>query len=116
MYVVDGKDYPMKKIIVAKVLDISARATGWPPGYDILIAHVDRNCKKCKKGMDIKIVPIPIANKIPKHNTKALHIVACNYMKSFCIMFRNFISYWDRNYFNIHSFFTFFTISIYMSD
>ena len=76
MYVVDGKDYPMKKIIVAKVLDISARATGWPPGYDILIAHVDRNCKKCKKGKNIKIVPIPIANKIPKHNTKALHVVA----------------------------------------
>ena len=76
MYVVDGKDYPMKKIIVAKVLDISARATGWSPGYDILIAHVDRNCKKCKKGMNIKIVPIPIANKIPKHNTKALHVVA----------------------------------------
>ena len=28
MYVVDGRHYPKKKIIVAKVLDISARATG----------------------------------------------------------------------------------------
>jgi len=27
-YVVDGKNYPNKKIIIAKVLDISARATG----------------------------------------------------------------------------------------
>ena len=74
--IVDGKNYPKKKIIVAQVLDFSARATGWPPGYDIVIAHVDRNCKKCKKGKNIKIVPIPIANKIPKHNTKALHVVA----------------------------------------
>ena len=42
MYVVAGKDYPIKKIIVAKVLDISIRATGYPPGYDLMIAHVDR--------------------------------------------------------------------------
>ena len=35
MYVVDGKNYPKKKIIIAKVLDISARATGHPPGNDI---------------------------------------------------------------------------------
>ena len=41
MYVVDGKNYPKKKIIIAKVLDISARATGTPPGYDIIVAHVD---------------------------------------------------------------------------
>ena len=37
MYVFAGKDYPMKKIIIAKVLDISIRATGYPPGYDIMI-------------------------------------------------------------------------------
>ena len=75
-YIVDGKNYPKKKIIVAKVLEFSARATGWPPGYDIAIAHVDRNCKKCKKGKKIKIVPIPIANTLPKLNTKALHVLA----------------------------------------
>tara|TARA_B100001179_G_scaffold73985_1_gene51896 strand:- start:337 stop:753 length:417 start_codon:yes stop_codon:yes gene_type:complete len=32
IYVVDGKNYPNKKIIIAKVLDISARATSRPPG------------------------------------------------------------------------------------
>ena len=74
MYVVDGKNYPKKKIIIAKVLDISARATGVPPGYDILVAHVDRNCKKCKKGQNIQISPIPIANNLPEMNTEALHI------------------------------------------
>ena len=73
MYVVDGKNYPKKKIIIAKVLDISARATGHPPGNDILIAHVDRNCNRCNK--DIKITPIPIANNLPALGTKALHIV-----------------------------------------
>jgi len=72
MYVVDGKNYPNKKIIIAKVLDISARSTGEPPGYDILVAHVDRNCIKCNK--DIKIKPIPIANNLPTINTKAIHI------------------------------------------
>ena len=76
MYVVDGRHYPKKKIIVAKVLDISARATGSSPGYDILIAHVDRNCTRCNKGKDLKIVPIPIANSLPPKNTKALHVVA----------------------------------------
>ena len=74
-FIVDGKNYPKKKIIVAQVLDFSARATGWPPGYDIVIAHVDRNCKKCKKGKKINIVPIPIANTLPKLNTKALHVL-----------------------------------------
>jgi hypothetical protein len=74
MYVVDGKNYPKKKIIIAKVLDISARATGTPPGYDIIVAHVDRNCKKCTKGKEIKINPIPIANNLPIMNTEALHI------------------------------------------
>jgi hypothetical protein len=72
MYVVDGKNYPNKKIIIAKVLDISARSTGEPPGYDILVAHVDRNCNRCNK--DITIIPIPIANNLPAINTKALHI------------------------------------------
>ena len=72
MYVVAGKDYPMKKIIVAKVLDISIRATGYPPGYDIMIAHVDRFCDKCNSKINIK--PIPVASKIPPINTNALHI------------------------------------------
>ncbi|MDA8942285.1 hypothetical protein N9I44_01115, partial [bacterium] len=63
MYVVDGANYPNKKIIIAKVLDISARSTGEPPGYDILVAHVDRNCNRCNK--DIEINPIPIANNFP---------------------------------------------------
>ena len=72
MYVVDGANYPNKKIIIAKVLDISARSTGEPPGYDILVAHVDRNCNRCNK--DIQINPIPIANNLPMINTKALHI------------------------------------------
>ena len=70
MYVVDGANYPNKKIIIAKVLDISARSTGEPPGYDILVAHVDRNCNRCNK--DITINPIPIANNLPAINTKAL--------------------------------------------
>ena len=73
LWVVDGKNYPKKKIIIAKVLDISARATGVPPGNDILVAHVDRNCDRCNK--DIKITPIPIANNLPAIGTKALHIV-----------------------------------------
>ena len=74
MYVVDGKNYPNKKIIIAKVLDISARATSVPPGYDIVVAHVDRNCKKCSKDVNIKITPIAIANNLPIMNTKALHV------------------------------------------
>ena len=72
MFVVAGKNYPIKKTIIAKVLDISIRATGHPPGYDIMIAHVDRFCKKCNK--NIIISPIPVASKIPPINTKALHI------------------------------------------
>ena len=32
IYVFDGKNYPNKEIIIAKVLDISARATSRPPG------------------------------------------------------------------------------------
>ena len=75
MYVVDGKNYPNKKIIIAKVLDISARATSVPPGYDIVVAHVDRNCKKCSKDVNIKITPIAIANNLPIMNTEALHVV-----------------------------------------
>ena len=75
MYVVDGKNYPNKKIIIAKVLDISARATSRPPGYDIVVAHVDRNCKKCSKDVNIKITPIAIANNLPIMNTEALHVV-----------------------------------------
>ena len=75
MYVVDGKNYPNKKIIIAKVLDISARATSVPPGYDIVVAHVDRNCKKCSKDVNIKITPIAIANNLPIINTEALHVV-----------------------------------------
>ena len=75
MYVVDGKNYPNKKIIIAKVLDISARATGLPPGYDIVVAHVDRNCKECSKDVNIKITPIAIANNLPLMDTKALHVV-----------------------------------------
>ena len=71
MYVVAGKNYPIKTI-VAKVLDISIRATGHPPGYDIMIAHVDRFCHKCNNS--IKIIPIPVASKIPPINTKALHV------------------------------------------
>ncbi len=74
MYVVDGSRYPQKKVIIAKVLDISIRNTGEPPGYDIMLAHVDRNCKKCNKKDDITIVPIPISNKIPQINTKAIHV------------------------------------------
>lgn len=75
IYVVDGRQYPGKKIIIAKVLDISARATAFSPGYDIVIAHVDRNCKECAQGRKNKITPIPVANKIPRIKTKALHIV-----------------------------------------
>ena len=75
LYVVDGKNFPDKKIIVAKVLDISARFKKGVRNNDLLIAHVDRNCEKCK-GNEIVIKPIPIANSLPPLNTKALHIVA----------------------------------------
>jgi hypothetical protein len=66
----------VEKIIIAKILDISARATNGPFGYDTLIAHVDRNCSKCQEGKNITIKPIPIANSLPAINTKALHIIA----------------------------------------
>ena len=65
MFVVAGKNYPIKKTIIAKVLDISIRATGYPPGYDIMIAHVDRFCKKCNQ--NIIISPIPVALKNSSH-------------------------------------------------
>ena len=61
----------IKKLLLLKFL-IYLRSTGEPPGYDILVAHVDRNCNKCNK--DIKIKPIPIANNLPTINTKAIHI------------------------------------------
>ena len=60
----------IKKLSLLRYLDISARSTGEPPGYDILVAHVDRNCNRCNK--DITIIPIPIANNLPAINTKAL--------------------------------------------
>ena len=72
IYIVDGKNYPEQKIIIAKILDISARATRGPFGYDTLIAHVDRNCDRCKERKDIIIKSIPIANSLPAINTKAL--------------------------------------------
>ena len=71
MYVVSGKEFP-KKIIIGKVIDISMRVTGVPPGYDIMIALVDRNCKKCNTSIPIK--PIPVATQIPKINSKARHV------------------------------------------
>ena len=75
IYIVDGKNYPEQKIIIGKILDISARVTKGPFGYDTLIAHVDRNCDRCQEGKDIIIKPIPIANSVPALNTKALHVV-----------------------------------------
>ena len=74
MYVVEGNSWQEKQKIIAKVLDISARKNGHPPGYDLLVAHVDRNCKKCQKNKNIIITPIPLANKLPKIGTSAQHI------------------------------------------
>ena len=66
----------LKKIIIAKILDISARATKGLFVYGTLTTHIDRNCDKCQKGNEIIIKPIPIANSIPSLNTKALHVIA----------------------------------------
>ena len=76
MYVVEGNSWQGKQKIIAKVLDISGRTTGMPEagGYDLLVAHVDRNCKKCQKNKDINIVPIPLANKLPAIGTPAQHV------------------------------------------
>ena len=74
MYVVEGNSYQGKQIIIGKVLDIAGRATGHPPGYDLLLLHIDRNCNKCQKNKNVKIEPIPLANKIPPIGTKAQHI------------------------------------------
>ena len=74
MYVVEGNSYQGKQKIIGKVLDIAGRANGHPPGYDLLLLHIDRNCKKCQKNKDIKIEPIPLANFIPEIGTKAQHI------------------------------------------
>ena len=74
MYVVEGNSYQGKQIVIGKVLDIAGRATGHPPGYDLLLLHIDRDCKKCQKNKDVKIEPIPLANKIPPIGTKAQHV------------------------------------------
>ena len=76
MYVVEGNSWQGKQKIIAKVLDISGRASGYPEagGYDLLVAHVDRNCKKCQKNKEVKIIPIPLANKLPAIGTPAQHI------------------------------------------
>lgn len=73
MYVCDGADYGrVGKTIIGKVIDFSARMTGHPPGYDIAIAHIDRNCSKCNK--NIKIKPIPLANKLPPIGGDGIHV------------------------------------------
>ena len=74
MYVVEGNSYQGKQKIIGKVVDIAGRTNGHPPGYDLLLLYIDRNCKKCQKNKDIKIEPIPLANFIPKLGTKAQHI------------------------------------------
>ena len=76
MFVVEGNSWQGKQKIIAKVLDISGRTTGMPEGggYDLLVAHVDRDCKQCQKNKDIIIVPIPLANKLPEIGTPAQHI------------------------------------------
>ena len=76
MFVVEGNSWQGKQKIIAKVLDISGRTSGFPEGggYDLLVAHVDRNCKLCQKNKDIIITPIPLANKLPAIGTPAQHI------------------------------------------
>ena len=74
MYVVEGNTAQGKQKVIGKVLDIAGRVNGSPPGYDLLLLHIDRDCKKCQKNKDIKINPIPLANNIPKIGTKAQHI------------------------------------------
>ena len=73
MYICDGADYGRAgKTIIGRVIDFSARMTGQPPGYDIAVAHVDRNCDKCDKS--VKINPIPLANKLPPLGASAVHV------------------------------------------
>ena len=76
MFVVEGNSWQGKQKIIAKVLDISGRTSGFPEGggYDLLVAHVDRDCKQCQKNKDINIDPIPLANKLPIIGTPAQHI------------------------------------------
>ena len=74
MYVCDGSNYRSEQIIIAKILDLSVRSTGHPPGYDLALAHVDRNCDKCDQGRSIKIEPIPLANHLPAPNASATHV------------------------------------------
>jgi hypothetical protein len=71
MFVCDGSDYGKKgKTIIGKVLDVEMRMTQ-TFGYDIAIAHIDRNCPQCK---DIEIKPIALANNFPKIGSDAVHV------------------------------------------
>ena len=71
MFVCDGADYGRKgETIIGKVIDIELRMTEIF-GYDIAIAHIDRNCPQC---VDIDIKPLPLANNFPKLGADAVHV------------------------------------------
>ena len=72
MFVCDGTDYGKKgKIRIGKVIDVEFRMTE-TFGYDIAIAHIDRDCDQCNR--DVKIDPIPLANSLPKLGADAVHV------------------------------------------
>ena len=79
LYIVAGNTYHSNKKIIGEIINISARNTGEAPGYDLIVAHVDRNCKKCNT--EIKIDPIPLANFIPVIGTKATHVCVADRKK-----------------------------------
>ena len=71
MFVCDGADYGKKgKIRIGKVIDVEFRMTE-TFGYDIALAHIDRNCDQCS---DVQIDPIPLANSLPELGADAVHV------------------------------------------
>jgi len=74
IYVVEGSSSQGKQKIIDKVLDIAGLVNGHPPRYDLLLLHIDRDCKECQKYKGIEIEPIPLANTIPTIGAKAQHL------------------------------------------
>ena len=72
LYVCDGRNYANDKKIIGKIINVSVRSNGPPPGYDLLLAHIDRNCSQCNK--DVQIKPIPTAKNFPNLNQNAIHV------------------------------------------
>ncbi len=74
VYIADGEDTTSiaKTKIIGKVTKFGVRSTGLPPGYDIFVGYVDRNCQYClSSAQQPTIKPIPLANSYPKQNADA---------------------------------------------